>query len=486
MSTQPLPAGRISAARLATLLGSWRRRGPHHGAEDLAAALALVVHDGRLPSGTRLPSERELTAALGVSRTLVGAAWDRLRAAGLVASRRGSGSWITVPGPGHREVLAPAADLIDLARASPPAIAGLVGAVDSARSRITELLSGPGYTELGVESLRERIAARYTARGLPTTAAQVLVTNGAHHAWVLALRLMVGPGDRVLVEQPSYPNALDAVRAAHAIAVPVSVEDGWDPDGIDAAIRQSAPRLAYLIADFHNPTGRVMCEQDRARLGAALVRSRTPVVVDETLVELDLDGGTDMPAPFAAFTADGPSRNWCLSIGSAAKAYWGGLRIGWIRAAEDMIARLASARAALDLGSPVLDQLVVDELMAAPPDALDARRARLAAARDTLAGLLREHCPQWSFTVPRGGLALWCGLPGPMSTRLAVAAINHGVHVAPGARFGVHGGFERSIRLPYTAQADRLEDAVRRLALAAHSVRDSGVAGDPLRGLQVT
>lgn len=491
MSAQPPPGGRVSGARLAVILGKWRRSGPHHGAVDLAAAIELQVHDGRLSPGTRLPSERELTEALGVSRTLVGSAWERLRSAGLIASRRGSGSWITVPDKALVEPVSGGVDgLIDFARASPPAIPGLISAVDAARNRLVDALAGTGYSEHGLRFLRERIAERYTERGLPTTAEQVLVTNGAHNAFVLALRLLVGPGDRVLVEQPSYPNALAAIQAAHALPVPVALDGGrdisgrdicgrdicsWDIDAIEAALRQAAPRLAYLIVDFQNPTGLRMGAEDRARLGAALVRSRTPVVVDETLAELDLEGDPEAgPPPLAAFTRDGASRNWAISIGSASKTYWGGLRIGWIRASEDMIARLVAARAALDLGSPVLDQLVVGELMDAPRDVLRARRAEIAGLRDTLVSALHEYCPQWTFSVPPGGLSLWCGLPGPIGTRLAMAGLNHGVQIVPGSRFGLHGGFERWLRLPYALPAERLVDAVRRLSMAAVSVREAG------------
>lgn len=476
MSTPSPLGGRVSGSRLATILGVWRRSGPHHGSADLAAAIELQIHHGRLSPGTRLPAERELTEALGVSRTLVGSALERLRSAGLVASRRGSGSWITVPTRSAGGLVVEEAEgLVDFARASPSAVPGLIAAVDAARDRLVEALSGCGYSEHGVPALRERIAERYTARGLPTSPAQVLITNGAHHAFVLALRMLAGPGDRVLVEQPSYPNGLTAIRAAHAIPVPVAMNGGWDLDGIEAALRQAAPRLAYLIVDFQNPTGLRMGAEERARLGAAMVRARTPVVVDETLVELDLEGDPlDGPPPLAAFTGDGGSGNWAISVGSAAKTYWGGLRIGWIRASEDLLARLVAARTALDLGSPVLEQLVVAELMSAPADLMRTRRAEIAGLRDALLGALHEYCPQWTFDVPSGGLSIWCELPAPVGTRLAAAAVNHGLLIAPGSRFSVHGGFERWLRLPYALPPDRIVDAVRRLSMAAASVREIG------------
>ncbi|MEU6641204.1 PLP-dependent aminotransferase family protein [Saccharomonospora sp. NPDC046836] len=455
------------------MLGDWRHNGAKRGASDLAAAVELQVRDGRLPAGTRLPAERELADALGVSRTLVGGALDRLRERGLVASRQGAGSWVTPPAAGAT----PPSDAgrrpdRDLAQASPPAVPGLLDAVDAVRPRLAAELLEHGYSAQGLPVLRERIAQRYTARGLPTSPAQVLVTNGAQHAFALVLRALTAPGDRVLVEQPSYPNTPVAIRAANAQPVPVAVDpdDGWDLPGVEAALRQAAPRLAHFTVDFQNPTGQLLDADGRERLGAALARARTPAVVDETMAELDLRPDPEPVVPLAAFAGE-----WAITVGSAAKSYWGGLRLGWIRASEELVDRLVSARCSLDLGSPVLEQLVLAELLADPEPLLFRRRAEVRVMRDAVVAALGEHCPDWTFRVPDGGLSLWCRLPEPMSTRLSVAAANHGVQVAPASRFGVHGGLERWLRVPFSLLPDRSHEAVRRLGLAAASVR-SGAA----------
>lgn len=478
MYTGTPPAGRISTARLAHVLGHWRRGGARAGTRDLAAAIELQIVDGQLPVGTRLPAEREMARALGVSRTLVATAMERLRERDLLASRQGSGTWVTGGGGNVPAGAVPAdSELIDFARASPPAASGVLEAFDRARSALPVELADHGYSDRGLPELRERIAARYTARGLPTDAEQIVVTNGAHHAFVLTLRTLAGPGDRVLVEQPTYPNVLDAVRAAHLIGVPVPVDpdDGWDIPGIAAALRQSAPRLAYFIADFHNPTGLRLDGAGRDQLGAVLRNQRTPAVVDETFAELDMTAGAEeAPAPLAAFAGD-----WAITIGSAAKTYWGGLRLGWIRAPASMIGRILSARSGLDLGSPVLEQLALTELLADPEPVLRERRADMREHRDILVDHLAARCPDWSFRIPSGGLSLWCRLPEAMSTRLAVAAGNEGLQVAPGPRFGVHGGLERWLRVPFTLPADRLTEAVRRLGVAAASIRGPAAAAVP-------
>ncbi|MCP2166057.1 DNA-binding transcriptional regulator, MocR family, contains an aminotransferase domain [Goodfellowiella coeruleoviolacea] len=469
----------MSARRLSQSLGHWRRRGARQGSADLAAGIRMLVLDGRLPPGTRLPAERELTEALGVSRTMVTAALEQLRADGLVASRRGAGSWVALPrGTGSRGGDTPMVGhgMIDLARAAPFAMPGVAAAIEAATPRVAGELAEHGYYEYGIPELRQRIADRYVARGLPTTADQILVTNGAQHAFALALQLLVSPGDRVLVESPTYCNILDSIRAAHAIPVPVALtEDGWDLDGVEAALRQAAPRLAYFIVDFHNPTGLRLDAEGRQRLTAALTRTRTLAMVDETYVEIDLEGDPlDGPPPVASFAED-----VVITIGSASKAYWGGLRLGWLRAPREMVNRLVSVRPAIDLGSPVFEQVVLAQLLADSDRLLPPRRRELARLRDVLAEELRATLPEWSFRLPSGGLNLWCHLPAPVSTRIAVSAQNHGLRLAPGSRFSAHGGLERWLRLPFVLAEDVLRDAVRRLGLASASVcgADAGRAG---------
>ncbi|MBB4962706.1 DNA-binding transcriptional MocR family regulator [Saccharothrix violaceirubra] len=465
---------------MAQLLGEWRRRGARQGSADLAAAIRMLVLDGRLPAGTRLPAERELAEALPVSRTMITAALDHLRSEGLVASRRGAGTWISLPSGGSLggvpDTPLVGTSMVDLARAAPPALPGLLAAFDAVRVRLPEQLADHGYYEHGWPELRRQIALRYEARGVPTSPDQIVITSGAQHALAMTLRLFTGPGDRVLVEQPTYPNALDAIKAVSAIPVPVAMTaGGWDLTGLAAALRQAAPRMAYLVPDFQNPTAHRMSAEARARLADIARRARTPLVIDETSVELDLDGDPlDGPPPMAAFGDE-----LVVTIGSASKSHWGGLRTGWIRASTEIVHRLVSSRTALDLGSALVDQMVLAEMIADPAHSLRSRRALLAVQRDALLDGIREHCPGWRFDVPSGGLSVWCELDAPVSTRIAVVAQNHGIRLAPGSRFGVHGGFERWLRLPFVLSPELLRDAARRLGLVAASVSGLAVPTDP-------
>jgi DNA-binding transcriptional MocR family regulator len=464
---------RIGARSFARMLGDWRRPDGRHLAAALADRIRLLVLDGRLPLRTRVPAERELAATLQVSRTTVATAYEALRAAGVLHSRRGAGSWTQPPsaaGPGAAGSLVPAHGdraRFDLAHASLPAPSDeLRRAAAAAVGDLDAHLGGHGYHLLGLPALRAAVAARFTRRGLPTTADQVLVTAGAQHAIALAIAALTGPGDRVLVEHPTYPHALDAVRAHGARCVPVPMGPdpaaAWDLDLLTAAVRDAAPRLAYLVPDHQNPTGALLDCEDRSRLVALARRTGTTLLVDETLAELPLPGPA-LPPLAAHGGADSPL---VVTIGSAAKVFWGGLRVGWIRTAAPLVRRLGALRVAVDLGGPVLEQLVVARLLADVEQIAAARRTELAAARDHLLGRLARGFPQWRSTRPTGGLGLWVDLGSPVSSRLVGAARRHDVLLAAGPRFGLDGAFERMLRLPYTLRRQDTDDALARLATA--------------------
>jgi DNA-binding transcriptional MocR family regulator len=387
-------------------------------------------------------------------------------------------SLATTPGVGAFAPLGDP-DVIDLAHASPAApAAAVLDALDRAAGELPRFMRGHGYDVLGLADLRAVVAERFTARGLPTRAEEVLVTGGGLHGIRLCLELLVAPGDRVLVDQPTYPNALDAARrvGGRLVAAPLASE-GWDVEGMTATVRQTAPRAAYLAPEFHNPTGLLMPADARRELARALATARTTAVVDETLLDLALDG-TSVPPPFAA----GTGAELALTVGSLAKSFWGGLRIGWVRGDVTTIRRLAAVRASLDLSTPVLEQLVARELLLDPEPVLAARRQELTAKRDLLIGALRRQFPDWDVPSPAGGLVLWCRLDAPVSTALAAAALRHGVAVAAGPRFAVDGTLERWLRVPYTLPDEVLLDAVQRLGAAHLAVtgRGAGVEEMPV------
>jgi len=454
----------IGAASLVRQLGEWRGGGSGAGYRRLADALRLLILDGRVPLGARLPGERELASALGVSRTTATAAYALLRDELYLASRQGSGSVTRVPGPKpprpDPDGGQPETDMVDFAVAAPAASEAVHPAYRRALEMLPPHLAVSGLEPLGIAPLRAAIAEHYRRRGCPTLPEQVMVTNGALHGLALLLKLLTGPGDRVVIDHPTYPHAIDAVQQAGCRPVPVGLHGGgWDVEALEAAIRQTAPRLAYLIADFHNPTGLCMDAATRARIAELGARTRTTIVVDETLAEMWLDA----PPPQALSGFDEAGE--VAALGSTGKAYWGGLRIGWIRASRATIEALVRVRPALDLGSPVLEQLATTLLLEGE-SGLEARRERLRGQRRALLELVARHFPDWRVSTPSGGLSLWAELPEPIGAPLAASAESYGVRIAAGPRFGVDGAFARFLRLPYTLPEAELERGIARLALA--------------------
>jgi len=455
--------GSISASRVATLVGDFDRSPAYAG---LASALRLLIGDGRVLLGTRLPSERELTETLGVSRTTVTRAYADLRESGYAEARRGAGTFTRVPGGrrrAHDNALLPYAgdeDAIDLNCAASSAPPGVAAAYADAVAELPAHLGGHGYFPAGLPQLQAAIAATYDARGLPTMPEQIMVTPGALSATSIVAQAFTSTGDRAMVESPVYPNATLAIRhsGARIIASPVD-PDGWDLDAVEATLRQTHPKLAYLIPDFQNPTGNLMSDAERATYASRLRKTRTVAVVDEAHHWLALDG-QEMPRPFASYATD------AITIGSASKSFWGGLRLGWLRAGDEQMAALTRARVGLDLGAPVLEQLVLARLLADPEQILVGHRARLREQRDHLVAAMRRHLPDWRIRVPTGGLALWCELPDPGATSVVAEAERRGVILAPGPLFAAEGGLDRFVRIPWTLPGDQLEEAVVRLASA--------------------
>ena len=471
----------VSSRALGVLLDSWRASSSP-GYAALADRIRLLVLDGRLSVGTRLPSERDLATHLGVSRTTVAAAYAALRDAGHVTSLRGSGSVVRLPDQARVRSTRPADedDVLDFTKAAMPAVDGIAEAAQRAAGRLGAYLSEPGYDTVGRPVLREAIAARYRARGLETSADQIVVTLGAQHAIALLARVLVGRGDRAVVETPGYPHAFEALRAAGARLAPVSVtvEDGWDESALLQTLRRTSPPVAYLMPDFHNPTGATMPAEQRVRVLEAAAAEGTVVIADETMAELRVGGDGEArglrdvgrassssssaapaPLPMAAY---GPA----VMIGSAGKSLWGGLRVGWIRAERPLVERLVRARSAGDLGTPVLEQLIVADLLGDMERVLEARATHLRRGRDHLVAGLRAAFPGWSVPSPAGGLSTWVNLGAPVSSQLTVAARQHGLAVAAGPMFGVDGAFERFLRLPFSYSAEETDRALAALAAA--------------------
>ncbi|WP_406320541.1 PLP-dependent aminotransferase family protein [Streptomyces sp. NBC_01637] len=448
---------KVTSHVVARMLGTWQE-GPGPAHQRLSDRLRLLVLDGRLSLGSAMPSERDLAIALSTSRTTVGTAYRTLVEHGYLATRARARATVRLPDdtPPERQAGTNSAT-IDLSFAAPPApVEILHAAFAAALEQLPRHFERHGYDRNGTAELREAVAHWYQRRGLPTPPDHILITNGAQHALALLTRTLVSPRDKILIDHPTYPHAISTFTEARARLLPVAVaSSGWDTAQLQAAGRIAS--LAYLIPDFHNPTGLCMPPSVRQSL-----RLACPTVIDETMTDLALDGAS--PEPFAIHMPT------AISIGSVSKSIWGGLRIGWIRATPSLLERVRQTRYATDLGTPVVEQLATAILLNEDQTQRPGTLQQLRSQRDALRQALTEHLPDLHAPQPAGGMTLWATFPQPVSSRLAAIAPDYGVSIAAGPRFGIGGAFERNIRLPYTLPPSQLTQAIRRLAQAEQAV----------------
>jgi DNA-binding transcriptional MocR family regulator len=484
VACMPLPIEQSTAAELAALVGPLGELpGPRYA--GLARRVRELVTLGRLPVGTRLPAERDLAAALAVSRVTVASAYRLLREEGHASTRHGAGTVVEAPAA-DPVWSAPTTDpaVLDLAHAAPEAAPELVPAYEQALARLPAVLAGHGYAPSGLPELRAAIADRYTARGLPTGPEQVVVTAGTGDATALVVETLLQPGDRVLVEHPTYPGALGLVTAAGGRCVPVAV-DADDPDALvgaaHLAVRQTSPRTAFLMPDFSNPSGARLSAAGRRRLAATLWQQGVLTVVDEVTAELWLDDDGPLP-PYAAGLPDAAT----VTVGGLSKAVWGGLRIGWLRTDAALAASLGAALGRRQLSVGALDQLAAAVLVRDLDGVLARRRALLRERRDVLLAELAARLPDWSAPRPSGGLSVWCALPpGPGSAALVAAAAPLGLVLAEGRAFGTGTAFDDHLRLPFTLPTGQLRSAVATLAAADAALRTGPPSRSPTRPVTV-
>jgi DNA-binding transcriptional MocR family regulator len=476
--TVPISAGmaQISPQALADLLGRWPAEdGPLY--RLLAARIGRLADTGELPPGIRLPPERTLAACLAVSRNTVALAYQLLRDDGMAESRQGSGTRLmphrTTPAAAHRAngfftSMLDGIATTDLTMAAVECAPAVAAALHDPAAFLDEgerarLTSGTGYLPYGLPELRAAIAWMLTtAHGIPTSPHEVIVTTGAQQAIDLLIRCEVAPGHAVVTEDPTFPGALDAIQRAGAR--PVGVAPG-DVARLADAVTAHRPAIAYLVPSFHNPTGLLLPTAERHEVIELARRHADVTFIDDmTLADLPL-GFTDGPTP-PPLAALAPRLPNVVTVGSFSKTYWGGLRTGWVRAPEGIIARLAAAKAAADLGSPPYQQAIVATLVRRQHEEIIKWRLDWAQPRyEALAAAMTSLLPRWTWTPPAGGLTIWSRLPDDAdSGAFAQAALRHGVALVPGRLLSVGADRSSCLRLAFTLPPDELTAAVAALA----------------------
>jgi 2-aminoadipate transaminase len=336
-----------------------------------------------------------------------------------------------------------------------------------------------GATE-GYEPLREMIARHTSRYGVKAKPEHVLITAGSQQALDLIGKLLINPGDRVLVEAPTYLGALQAfnVYGAEYLCVP-SDEDGLRTDLLEEPLR-SGPKFMYVLPNFQNPGGTTLAEGRRHELVLLAERFGIPIIEDDPYGQLRYEG--EHLTPLVALDRENlRRRDRGYSIGNViylstfSKTLSPGLRLGWIVAPPEVIVKLVQLKQGADLHTSTFVQMVAHEV--AKDDFLNEHikviRRVYGERRDVMLHALEEYFPsEVSWTRPLGGLFLWVTLPTGMdSHRLFESALKENVAFVPGDSFYSGNGFAgeglRHFRLNFSnAEPEKIREGIRRLSVA--------------------
>ncbi len=466
---------------------------------QICQQLREAILSGELAEGIRLPTERSLASELGVNRTTVMNAYNELASEGLIEGHVGRGtlvrrnhfgyngdsfenetaSWLLGLPAGEREILGPDAfmlseltsssehkDIISLAPAAPdPDLlpADMLGTI-FADGLLAARQSALGYSPVeGLRSLRTGIAASMRKRGVAVDAQHILVLSGSTQGIGLIGRLLLNPGDEVVVEVPTYLGAIQAFRALNArvLGVPTDSE-GMRVDLLESILARHRPRLIYTLPTFQNPTGVVMSPERRRRLLLLAKRYQTPILEDDPYGEIYFED--KQPSPLKALD----SSEQVLYLSTYSKILAPGLRVAWLAAPEPMIERLSLHKQVFDLTTNALGQWAVSEILRRNllADHLVMLRHKYRQKRDLMLQAIATYWPEEvRITRPGGGFHLWCRLPADLRARtLLREAANEQVAFVIGEPFHVDGGGQQHFRLSYAyPEMDRIEEGVRRI-----------------------
>jgi 2-aminoadipate transaminase len=332
-----------------------------------------------------------------------------------------------------------------------------------------------GTTE-GYEPLREMIARHTSRYSIKAKTENVLITAGSQQALDLIGKLLINPGDRILVEAPTYLGALQAfnVYGAEYVSVP-SDDDGLRTDLLEKPLR-SGPKFMYVLPNFQNPGGTTLAESRRHELVRLADKFGIPVIEDDPYGQLRFEGA-HLP-PLVVLDRKNLRRDSGYSIGNViylstfSKTLAPGLRLGWIIAPPEVIAKLVQLKQGADLHTSTFVQIVAYEV--GRDNFLDEHvkliRRVYGERRDVMLAALKEFFPpEVTWTHPKGGLFLWVTLPEGMdSQRLFETALNENVAFVPGDSFYATGDEgRRHLRLNFSnAQPEQIREGIRRLSLA--------------------
>ena len=358
-----------------------------------------------------------------------------------------------------------------------PALFDVEGIAESSRAVLAGN-PGPvlqyGATE-GYQPLREGISRFMAAKGATVPPEGLIVTTGSQQALDLIGKTMISPGDKVIVEAPTFLATIQCFRlyGANIVGAPIDA-DGVDVDKLEALIEQHQPKLIYLIPTFGNPSGATLSLARRKRILAIAARTKTLVVEDDPYGELYFD----QPAPPSLLAlSDGVpgSRDWLVHCGSFSKILSPGLRVGWMIAPAALLAKATMCKQFSDAHTSNLSQAIAAHYLTLNRlgDALAVVRKTYAERAGVMAASLRRELGDAiEFNQPHGGMFFWARLTGANgrignAPDFAKRAIDRGVAFVPGAPFYAHDPDLATLRLSFaTVGLEKIEEGIGRLGQA--------------------
>lgn len=456
--------------------------------ETLMDAVRAKIANRALVPGDRLPSVRRFATTMGVSPSTVVEAYGRLEAEGVIRAKRGSGFFVTgadLPpmaladmGTSHARDVDPFWVSRQSLDADPSALkpgcgwlpadwmpnAALRKGLRALARADDALLSDYGQTR-GALSLRRLLLGRFTEEGISATADQILLTGSGTQAIDLICRLLLRPGDRVLVDDPCYFNFQALLRAHQVtiIGVPFTAI-GPDIAAFEETLAREAPRLYITNSALHNPTGATLSPQTAYRVLSAATLHGVTIVEDDIFADFE-----PLPSPRLAIL-DGLER--VIRIGSFSKTMSASIRCGYIAARPDWIEGLIDLQIATNFAgpSPIAVELIADVLAGGGyrRHMEEMRRSLARARRDAVKLLAPLGITPWID--PRGGFYLWCSLPeGQDSTVLAQRCMAENVILAPGNVFSVSQSAAQFLRFNVAQMGDPRIFEVLRDAMGSNS-----------------
>lgn len=462
--------------------------------EQIADHLEQRISFGEFPPGSLLPSERKLAEQFDVNRSTVISAFAELRSMGIIESRSGSGTRVSTSKwgatPKHtpnwsrfaeggnflpnlpflrriREALAQNPSLIDFA-------SGELSADLAPTDEIAELMRGNAYTSyLGYDNPQGSIPLRQALvdylnnyRRIRTTDSSILITSGSQQSLFLITQCLLSPGDAVAIEDPSYCYSLPMFQSAglRLFRLPVD-NNGVQPEDIRTLYKKHRIKMVFLNPNYQNPTGTLLSDERRKQLLDVICELGLPIVEDDPYSLTSYEGVP--PLPLKSMDTMGS----VLYIGSFSKIAASGLRIGWMVAPRSIVERLADARQQMDFGLSIIPQQIAGQFLQSSYFAphLERLRIQLQFKRDLLIkSLEKELSGLIEYTVPEGGLHLWCKLlPNIPDGKLLEESIKNGIVFVPGSVYGSDLGYVR-----FTFARTKLEDIELGIAKFARALRE--------------